>query len=108
LLSAWLLFNKFVNPQYLVSGWTSIVLVVIYFGGVQLLTIGILGQYIGNLFDEVKRRPEYIVDQIVKQGRECAAKTSELYFPLAEAPLPVSAKSAVPEKQTCVTSDSGG
>jgi glycosyltransferase involved in cell wall biosynthesis len=108
LLSAWLLFNKFVNPQYLVSGWTSIVLVVIYFGGVQLLTIGILGQYIGNLFDEVKRRPEYIVDEIIKQGRERAAKTSELYFPLAEASLPVSAKNAVPEKQTCVTSDSGG
>lgn len=62
LLSAWLVFNKLVNPQYLVSGWTSLVLVVIYFGGVQLLTIGILGHYIGSLFDEVKKRPEYIVD----------------------------------------------
>lgn len=62
LLSAWLLFNKVVNPQYLVSGWTSIILVVIYFGGVQLLTIGILGQYIGSLFDEIKKRPEYIID----------------------------------------------
>ena len=63
LLSAWLVFNKVVNPQYLVSGWTSVVLVVVYFGGVQLLTIGILGHYIGSLFDEVKKRPEYIVDQ---------------------------------------------
>jgi dolichol-phosphate mannosyltransferase len=63
LLSAWLLFNKVANPQYLVSGWTSIILVVVYFGGVQLLTIGILGQYIGSLFDEIKKRPEYIVDE---------------------------------------------
>ncbi|HEV2395168.1 MAG TPA: glycosyltransferase family 2 protein [Verrucomicrobiae bacterium] len=63
LLSLWLLFNKVVNPGYLVSGWTSLVLVVIYFGGVQLLTIGILGHYIGSLFDEAKKRPEYIVDE---------------------------------------------
>lgn len=71
LLSAWLLFNKLANPQYLVSGWTSIVLVVIYFGGVQLLTIGILGHYIGSLFDEVKRRPEYVIDRTInlKPGR---------------------------------------
>jgi dolichol-phosphate mannosyltransferase len=61
LMSAWILFNKVVNPQYLVSGWTSVILAVIYFGGVQLLTIGILGHYIGSLFDEVKKRPEYIV-----------------------------------------------
>jgi dolichol-phosphate mannosyltransferase len=108
LLSAWLLFNKFVNPQYLVSGWTSIVLVVIYFGGVQLLTIGILGQYIGNLFDEVKRRPEYIVDEIVNQAPERSAKSAELYFPLTEAPSPTSANHAISEKQGCVTSNSGG
>ena len=63
LLSVWLLFNKIVNPQYLVSGWTSIILVVTYFAGVQLLTIGILGHYIGSLFDEIKKRPEYIVDE---------------------------------------------
>jgi glycosyltransferase involved in cell wall biosynthesis len=68
LLSLWLLFNKIVNPQFLVSGWTSIVLVVVYFAGAQLLTIGILGQYIGNLFDEVKKRPEYIVDERISSN----------------------------------------
>jgi dolichol-phosphate mannosyltransferase len=62
-LSVWVLVNKLATPQYSVSGWTSIILLMIYFGGVQLLTIGILGQYIGSLFDEVKRRPEYIVDE---------------------------------------------
>jgi len=63
LLSAWILYNKAFNPQYLLSGWTSVILAIIYFGGVQLLTIGILGHYIGSLFDEVKKRPEYIVDE---------------------------------------------
>ena len=66
LLSLWVLVNKLAVPQYIVSGWTSIILLTIYFGGVQLLTIGILGQYIGSLFDEVKRRPEYIIDEPLK------------------------------------------
>ena len=35
---------------------------VIFFGGVQLLTVGVLGQYVGILFDEIKARPEYIID----------------------------------------------
>ncbi len=61
LLSAWVVYGKMLNPQAVVSGWTSVVLTIIYFGGVQLLTIGILGHYIGSLFDEVKQRPEYIV-----------------------------------------------
>jgi dolichol-phosphate mannosyltransferase len=66
LLSMWILVNKLATPQYIVSGWSSIILLMIYFGGVQLLTIGILGQYIGSLFDEVKRRPEYIVDEQIR------------------------------------------
>jgi polyisoprenyl-phosphate glycosyltransferase len=66
LLSVWILYNKLADRNYLVSGWTSVILMVIYFGGVQLLTIGILGQYIGSLFDEVKRRPEYIVDEVIQ------------------------------------------
>jgi dolichol-phosphate mannosyltransferase len=65
ILSSYILLSKMVNPQYSVSGWTSIILLVIYFGGVQLLTIGILGHYIGSLFDEIKRRPEYIVDEAI-------------------------------------------
>jgi polyisoprenyl-phosphate glycosyltransferase len=72
LLSLWIFFNKLLNPQFSVSGWTSLMLLVIYFGGVQLLTIGILGQYIGSLFDEIKRRPEYILDEEIMSGRQYA------------------------------------
>jgi glycosyltransferase involved in cell wall biosynthesis len=79
-LSAWLLFNKIANPEFLVSGWTSIILVVIYFGGAQLLTIGILGQYIGNLFDEVKKRPEYVVNETLNFQKEIPAKDSTNQF----------------------------
>ena len=38
---------------------------IIFFGGIQLLTIGVLGEYIGNLFDEAKDRPEYIISEKV-------------------------------------------
>ena len=61
LLSAWVVYGKIRSPEISISGWTSVILTIIYFGGVQLLTIGILGHYIGSLFDEVKHRPEYIV-----------------------------------------------
>jgi len=60
-LAFWLFVNYIFNIGHVVSGWTSTIIIIIFFGGVQLLTIGVLGQYIGSLFDEVKNRPEYIV-----------------------------------------------
>ena len=63
LLAIWIVANKLIHPEVIINGWTSLILVIIFFGGVQLLTIGVLGQYIGSLFDEVKQRPEYIVER---------------------------------------------
>ena len=48
---------------HVVTGWASTIILIVFFGGVQLLTIGVLGKYIGNLFDEVKGRPEYILSE---------------------------------------------
>ena len=45
-----------------VRGWLSTIAIIVFFGGVQLLTIGILGRYVGNIFDESKDRPEYIIN----------------------------------------------
>jgi dolichol-phosphate mannosyltransferase len=44
-----------------VPGWTSIVTIVTFLGGVQLVVIGMLGLYVGRIYDEVKRRPLYLV-----------------------------------------------
>lgn len=63
ILAAWFTLGKIYGFSNAESGWTSIVTLVIFFGGVQLLTVGVLGQYIGILFDEVKSRPEYIIDE---------------------------------------------
>ncbi|MEG1716983.1 MAG: glycosyltransferase family 2 protein, partial [Lachnospiraceae bacterium] len=48
-----------------VSGWTSIVGSIWFLGGIQLLSLGVVGEYIGKIYSEVKHRPHYIVDQIL-------------------------------------------
>lgn len=45
-------------------GYASLLTVILFFGGIQLLSIGILGEYISRLFVEVKQRPVYVVDKI--------------------------------------------
>ena len=53
---------KLNTPQNAVPGWASTIITIIFFGGIQLLSIGVLGKYIASVFDEVKNRPEYIVE----------------------------------------------
>ena len=53
---------KLRTPQNAVPGWASTIITIIFFGGIQLLSIGVLGKYIASVFDEVKNRPEYIVE----------------------------------------------
>lgn len=52
-----------------VSGWTSVTVVMLFFGSANLLGIGVLGAYLAQLFDEIKARPEYLI----KQELEAAA-----------------------------------
>jgi dolichol-phosphate mannosyltransferase len=44
-----------------VSGWTSLLVGFLFIGGIQMIMIGILGEYIGRLFIESKKRPNYII-----------------------------------------------
>jgi len=46
-----------------IFGWASMFIVMVFFGGVQLFSIGLLGEYIANIFEEVKSRPEYIISK---------------------------------------------
>ncbi|MDR1747307.1 MAG: glycosyltransferase family 2 protein [Tannerella sp.] len=63
ILAIWVILGKIYGFSNAEIGWTSTITVTVFFGGVQLLTIGVLGQYIGVLFDEIKGRPEYIIDE---------------------------------------------
>jgi glycosyltransferase involved in cell wall biosynthesis len=46
-----------------IQGWTSVILSVLFIGGIQLIMIGIIGEYLGKLFLENKKRPNYIVSE---------------------------------------------
>jgi glycosyltransferase involved in cell wall biosynthesis len=63
LLTIYVFLSLFLKPQQTVSGWASTIIIIIFFGGVQLLTIGVMGEYIGSIFDEIKNRPMYIIDK---------------------------------------------
>ena len=50
-------------PAYAIPGWASIFTASLFLGGVQLICVGILGEYIGRIYEEVKKRPLYIIDE---------------------------------------------
>lgn len=52
----------FLTGRITEAGWTSVVGLLLMFGGVQLLSIGVLSEYVGRVYEEVKRRPRYVID----------------------------------------------
>jgi glycosyltransferase involved in cell wall biosynthesis len=64
LLGAWYVLQKLIGID-LTPGLSTTVLVVTFFSGIQLLSLGLIGEYIGRIYDEVKRRPMYIIDKVV-------------------------------------------
>jgi len=60
-LIIWEILNKLLHPHASVWGWTSLLVVILFLGGVQMMSIGLIGQYIGRIYTETKRRPLYIV-----------------------------------------------
>lgn len=53
----------FIGPNSNLPGWTTTVLIVVFFAGIQLFSIGVIGTYIGRIFTESQNRPLYIVDE---------------------------------------------
>jgi len=62
ILGAWYVFQKLVGID-LTPGLSTTVLIISFFAGVQLLGMGLIGEYVGRIYDEVKRRPMYLVDR---------------------------------------------
>lgn len=67
------LYGAYLSVAYLVygnavSGWTTIVVTLLFFLGVQMISLGILGEYVARIFEEVKGRPLYVVKRDLGQG----------------------------------------
>lgn len=63
LMSLYSIYSYYVGQR--VPGWSSLFISVYFLGGIQLLSIGVIGEYIGKIYKETKQRPKFIVDEFV-------------------------------------------
>lgn len=61
----YIFFDTMINGNS-TAGWPSIVCIMLFLGGIQLIFLGVIGEYIGRIYNEVKQRPIYIVKELVK------------------------------------------
>jgi polyisoprenyl-phosphate glycosyltransferase len=64
-LVGWVLVERFITHTAIL-GWPSLMIAVCFLGGAQLVSIGILGEYLSRVFDEVRKRPNYIVRDVLR------------------------------------------
>lgn len=55
--------GKLLLPSHMVTGWTALFVGVMFVGGVQLMTIGIIGEYISRIYTEIQKRPHFLVKE---------------------------------------------
>jgi len=68
LYGIWLI-GRFFVAGHMPPGYTSLIVMMMFLGGLQLMVLGVMGEYLGSVFDEVKQRPLYIVDEVI--GQHC-------------------------------------
>jgi len=62
-LTGWAVYQRLIGGDT-VRGWASTVVVILLLGGVQLLMIGVVGEYLSRIYDEVKQRPMYVIGEV--------------------------------------------
>lgn len=74
-LAGWAFLVKLTVPGA-VPGWASTILPIYFLGGVQLFCVGVVGEYLGKIYLEVKRRPRFLIEQIARQDESGEAVES--------------------------------
>ena len=70
LFGLWIVFKTLMLGE-VVPGYPSIIALVTFLGGVQLMTVGLLGEYVGKIYYESKQRPIYLLSDAVEQAQAC-------------------------------------
>ena len=106
------------SPASAIQGWTSLMLVVVILGAVQMFVLGMIGEYLGRLYIEAKRRPLYIVSDIAGHaGAHAGASAMSLTKPTAIAAsdtpggngsLPIAWRSSPKSSRTAKLTGLGG
>ncbi|MFD1199589.1 glycosyltransferase family 2 protein [Brucella gallinifaecis] len=65
LTALWAILIRTLYFGHAVPGWASTILPILFLGGIQLLSLGIIGEYVGKIYLEVKKRPRFIVEKIL-------------------------------------------
>lgn len=97
-LGLWALVQKLAGAK-VALGWTSLIVITVFLGGVQLVSLGVMGEYIGRIFEEVKKRPDYVIGRAAGylDGRpQAAASGSRRTEGKADGVSPASEKSKAP------------
>ena len=66
ILALLIITNKLLNPE-IQQGWTSIVVIILFFSGVQLLALGIIGEYLGRIFLNLNQKAQFTINKIIKK-----------------------------------------
>jgi len=66
---------RLMYPGLAPQGYTTLVLLILFMGGIQLLSLGIIGSYLAHIYDEVKRRPPYVVESYLNYKPEKNAES---------------------------------
>lgn len=70
IFSGYIAIDHYINPNPLIAGWATLVILVLFLGSIQLMVLGIVGEYLYKMFNEIKGRPLYIVSETcnIKEG----------------------------------------
>ena len=63
------LIRKILNPA-MALGWPSLMIVICFFSGIQLMFLGLIGEYIGRMFLGLNRQPQYVIREVIRQESE--------------------------------------
>ena len=70
ILAIWAILEKLLRTAFAPQGWTSTIAVILFVSGVQLIILGVIGEYLGRVYDEIRQRPSYIVNSRIGFSNE--------------------------------------